>query len=101
MEKGKHRSEIARLREQIAAEYMAAKLGLEGLRSGTARHDFITARQERIGALHEELQQLVENEAFVLVAQTLEVLPEIATPQETLAVASGEPESSEGKEQKR
>ena len=73
------KSEIARIREQIEAEYMAAKLGLEGLRSGTARHDFINARQERIGALQEELQQLVGNEALVLVAQTLQALPELAT----------------------
>lgn len=46
------KSEIAQLREQIAAEYKTARLGLEGLRYGTARHDFITARIERMGDLH-------------------------------------------------
>jgi hypothetical protein len=45
-----HVSEVAALREQIAAEHMAAKLGREGLNSGTSHHAFITARQENIGA---------------------------------------------------
>ena len=35
-------SEVAQLRQRVAAEYMAAKLGLLGLSVGTARHDFIT-----------------------------------------------------------
>jgi hypothetical protein len=57
-------SEVAQLREQIAAEYLAAKLGLEGLNTGTAHHAFITARQERIGDLHGELRELVGDEAI-------------------------------------
>lgn len=72
-------SEVARIREQIATEYMAAKLGLHGLSYGTSRHQFITARQERIGVLHEELHKLVGDEAIVLVAETLAELPDTTT----------------------
>ena len=67
-----HVSEIAAIRERIAAEQTAAKLGLQGLSAGAARHDFITARQERVGVLHEELRGLVGDGAMALVAETLD-----------------------------
>ncbi len=44
-------SEIASLRERLALEEQSARLGLYGLASGTARHDFIIARMEQ-GAEH-------------------------------------------------
>jgi hypothetical protein len=44
--------EVARIREEIATTYFAAQLGLSGLASGTARHQFIQARMNR---MHEEL----------------------------------------------
>ena len=66
------KSEVARLREQIQAEYQAAQQGLSGLASGTARHDFITARTEHIGALHEKLAEIVgADEAIALIANTI------------------------------
>jgi len=74
-----HVSEVAAIREHIAAEHMAAKLALQGLNVGTARHSFITARQENIGALHEQLQDLVGDEAIALVSDTLEAVPDIPT----------------------
>ena len=37
-------SEVARLRQRIADEYLAAKYGLTGLASGVSKHEFITAR---------------------------------------------------------
>ncbi|MBV9709226.1 MAG: hypothetical protein JO125_17665 [Chloroflexi bacterium] len=46
-----NKSEIARFREQLALEEEAARLGLYGLASGTARHDFILKRMEQ-GAEH-------------------------------------------------
>jgi len=52
-------SEVARLRAQIEAEYEAAKLALYGFAQGTARHDFINAHTERIGAAVERLTDLV------------------------------------------
>lgn len=55
-------SEVARLLQQISLERQAAKSGLTGLASGKARHDFITAKEERIAALHEKLTTIVGKE---------------------------------------
>ncbi len=66
------KSEVARLREQIAIEYLAAKQGLSGLASGTAQHRFITYRMERMGICHDELKKLVgEQEAAKILADAL------------------------------
>ncbi len=66
-------SEIARFRQQQALEEEAARLGLYGLASGTARHDGIIAKMER-GAerilrlieadKHQEAQALFESGAW-------------------------------------
>ncbi len=70
-------SEISRIRQQISTEYISAKLGLSGLASGYSKHQYITARQERIGDLHLELRAIVGNEqAIQIVADTLVDLPE-------------------------
>ncbi len=70
-----YHSEIARLRQRIAEEYEAATHGLTGFASGSAKHQFITKRMERIGSYHETLQHLVgEQEATRIVAETLETL---------------------------
>jgi hypothetical protein len=53
------RSEVARLRHQIAQEYEAAARGLIGLAQGTAQHRFITTRMERIADHHQSLTHLV------------------------------------------
>ena len=67
------RSEVARLMQQIAAEYMAAQAGLSGLASGTAQHAFITARLENMGRCHEQVSTLLGSEqAARLLAETLE-----------------------------
>lgn len=52
-------SEVAQLKQRIAEEYIAAQRGLAGLSSGSTRHDFITARMDTIGRVHEELIALV------------------------------------------
>ena len=68
-------SEIARLRQLIADEYLAAQRGLAGLAYGAAKHTFITARLEQIGTYHEALKHLVgEGEATRMMADTLEEL---------------------------
>ncbi len=70
-----NQSEIARLRQQIADEYLAATRGLSGFAAGASQHRFITARMERIGAYHDTLKHLVgEREATRLMAETLEAL---------------------------
>ncbi len=92
-----NRSEVAAIREQIAAEHMAAKLGLQGLSAGNARHSFITARQEHIGVLHEKLQGLVGTDAIALVAETLDSVPDIPTRSDVLVVFRRElPNPEEG-----
>lgn len=66
-----NKSEVARLREQIALEYEAAQRGLTGL-AATARHQFITKRQENIGACFEKLSKIMPSEeAIAIVAETL------------------------------
>jgi hypothetical protein len=66
-------SDVARLLAQIQAEYESAVHGLSGVACGTATHQFITARMERMGNLHRELEHLIgEEEAIGLFVQTLE-----------------------------
>ena len=65
-------SEVARIRRQIQVEYEAAKQGLSGFASGTARHDFIAARTENIGKQHEKLVKLLGPEqAIALIANII------------------------------
>lgn len=59
MREEENKSEVARLLRQIDLEYEAAQRGLSGLAFGTARHDFITARMERISVCCGDLQRLV------------------------------------------
>jgi hypothetical protein len=80
-------SEVARIKEEITTAYASAKLGLSGLAFGTARHDFILARQERIAVLHEDLQQVVgEQEAIQVVVEALDQVPTTATRDQVLDV---------------
>lgn len=59
-----NKSEVARLRQQIADEYEAAERGLTGV-AITGRHDFIQARMEGVGRCCEQLTELVgETEAI-------------------------------------
>ncbi len=65
-------SEVARLLQQISAEYEAAERGLKGLSLGAARHDFMLARTEHIGQLHVRLRKLVGDDAMKLIAKQLD-----------------------------
>jgi hypothetical protein len=65
-------SEVAQIRAQIQAEYEAAKQGLSGFASGTARHDFISAKTTNIGKCHEQLVELLGPEqAISIIANTI------------------------------
>jgi len=67
------KSEVARLLQQISLEYEAATRGLTGLSAGSAKHSFITAKLEQIGAYHEQLVNLVgEVQATHLVIELAE-----------------------------
>ena len=64
-------SEVARLMQQIAAEYQAAQSALTGL-AITSRHEFITRKMENLERCREQLSTLVgEEESAKLVAETL------------------------------
>src|SRR6266571_8710291 len=58
-----YKSEIAQLREQIELELDAMRSGMNGLALGTARHAFINARMERVGACQDSLAAHIGAEA--------------------------------------
>lgn len=71
-------SEIARLLQQIDLEYSAARNALVGLALGTAQHEFITARMERLTLCHEQLAEYVgSHEASRLLVERLASCDEI------------------------
>jgi hypothetical protein len=65
-------SEVARIRQQVAAEYQAGRNGLRGLSQGSCTHQFINARMVRICELQEELEQ------FVGVRQAIQIVNDVA-----------------------
>jgi len=67
------KSEVARLLQQIDAEYQSAQSGLVGFASGSARHDFIDKKLENMHRAHEKLIELVgPDEAIALVVYTID-----------------------------
>ena len=66
-----HESEVAQLLDQISSEYEAACRGMCGFAEGASKHDFITARMEHMGYLHNQLQSIVGDEAIAMIANTL------------------------------
>ena len=72
MSEPESKSEVARLRRRIEQEYEAAERALRGY-AVTAKHEFITARMEKIGACHEQLKALMgEAAATHILAEALE-----------------------------
>ena len=70
-----NKSEVARLRQKFADEYLAAQRGLTGLSVGSARHTFITRKMENMGLCQKELTKLVGDQAATkMLAETLEDL---------------------------
>ena len=64
-------SEVARIRAEIDAAAQAAFHGLYGLRSGSARHEVITACMERYG---EAVTPLIKRYGDPAIALTCEIL---------------------------
>ncbi|HEX3643188.1 MAG TPA: hypothetical protein VHV10_18020 [Ktedonobacteraceae bacterium] len=66
-------SEVARIRAQIRAEQESAQRALYSSAYGTTQHRFITRRMERMGILHEQLQEIVgEQEAAKALKDAME-----------------------------
>ncbi len=64
------KSEVARLLKQIDLEFEAAQLGISGLAEGAARHEFIKAKMEQVGAYETELATHVgQDEANRLICE--------------------------------
>ena len=79
-----NRSEIAQLRQQIEMELASMQHGLSGFASGNARHTFIHARMERLGACQDMLAQyLGEHAATQMICQMYMHSMEHEQPQET------------------
>ncbi|HEY1352504.1 MAG TPA: hypothetical protein VGF67_23035 [Ktedonobacteraceae bacterium] len=65
-------SEVAQILTQIQAEYESGMRGLCGLAEGATKHQFITARMERIDLLHSTLGECVgEEQAMQLLVSAL------------------------------
>jgi hypothetical protein len=66
-------SEVARLRAQIEAEQESAQRAMRSPAYGTAKHRFINARMERMGALHDALKAIVgEEQAAQILAEAMD-----------------------------
>jgi hypothetical protein len=65
-------SEISQILRTIEQEYQASKSGMEGLSSGSARHDFISQKTQNIAKQHEHLSSIVGPEkAIAMIADTI------------------------------
>jgi len=80
-------SEIARLRQQLEAEYTAACRGLHGYAT-VGRHEIITNRFNRAGQYTDQLAQLVEEEEALHISTQIYIqVSEEETTQEDQTVA--------------
>ena len=59
-------SETQQLREQIEAELVSMRLGLNGLASGTSKHEFIETKMKRLGSYEDQLAQHIGGEQAIL-----------------------------------
>lgn len=64
-------SEVARLRRQIEVELEAVQRGMYGLAVGTARHEFIRKRMDRVGVYHDKLAQKVGEDVANMMVYTI------------------------------
>jgi F0F1-type ATP synthase gamma subunit len=66
-------SEVARLLEQIHAEYQAAHWAMQGLAMGTASHEFIHRKMDKMQDGMEQLSQAIgQDRAIKAMAQLLD-----------------------------
>lgn len=65
-------SEVSRLMAQIDAECEAARWAMNGY-AEISKHEYITSRMERMGALHEELKGIIgEREATEVLVKAMD-----------------------------
>jgi hypothetical protein len=69
----RNKSDVQRLLSQISAEHESGQRALHSFAYGAAKHEFITARMERMHALHVLLaEQVGEDEASKMISDHLE-----------------------------
>ena len=66
-----HKSEVARIKEQIAREYQVAQQVFSGF-TPTAQHEYITKRQENLGIYFEELKKHTSPEEAMQIFMQIE-----------------------------
>ncbi len=64
-------SEVARLKEHITSEYEAAQSAMHGPSQGSATHQFVTVRMERMYADLAELVAIAGEEAMIEALKSL------------------------------
>ena len=74
-ESSRNKSEVARILEQISLEYEAAQRIMYDFAAGAGKHQYIAARMENMGHLHNRLRKIVGDSAIEMVAETIEKLP--------------------------
>lgn len=70
MSQEENKSEVARIKRQIEAEQEAAKRAMTDP-AIVAKHEYITARMERMGMLYERLQE-IDEDAMQFLVDTLQ-----------------------------
>ena len=71
-------SQVAKLLAQIEDEYLAGRRALHASSAGSPRHQFLCAKMERMGQLHEQLGEIVGDPmaAMELIAEQLQDVKE-------------------------
>jgi hypothetical protein len=72
------KSEVARLIQQIDDEVESGKRAIYAIAEGTARHEVITKRMERMGRFQEELQALIGDAALPVIIEKLDKLSNVS-----------------------
>ena len=68
-----YKSEVARIREQIAREYQSAQQVFGGF-TPTAKHEFLTKGQENLGMYFEELKKHMSPEEAMQIFMQIETV---------------------------
>lgn len=71
-------SEVAQLLSEIEEANNAAYRALYEFASGTARHEFISTRMQRIGELGDQLLSVLGPQAIPLIVEAMEQSPSVA-----------------------
>ena len=69
-------SEVALLMARIRSEYESCQQALHSFAQGTAKHEFMTAKTERMAQSIEELRQIAGDDVVKQVLTTIDEIPD-------------------------